>query len=1017
MTKSLNLLKSSVAAGALLALCTSALAQEAAETVVVTGTRIQRTEYELPNPVQMVGSDDITGVGSTNVTNYLVRLPSLVSSLSSYDTSGYGTPSSNDGSSLAGLNLLDLRNLGYVRTLVLVDGKRHVSESTGSAAVDVNTIPISLIDRVEVATGGASAIYGADGVSGVVNFIMKRNLEGLHVRTQGAFSEDGGGDIFFGSLAYGYNTDDGRGNISAALEFSQQGRLSYTDRTFTQPGHILRFVPNPDTSTPKPSPQLVPVPDSTYIWSAVTGAISTDFLNTFSPDFTGNGQPYVHGNEYDFYNAIGGSGQPSANVTQGDFLPVQSRKLAQVDGHYDFSDMFKVSAEFKYAKVTSDSRSTPPWDDFLVIMPDNAFLPANVRDAILANGTTAEDGTHLGVFGADYLGLRRRERVTRDTYRTSLDVTGDITPGGGFIKDLIYDVSYVWGQTSVDDGDMGIRVEDRFFAAMDSVIDPSSGKPTCRSNLNPAALPPDTYGLLQGVLGDGPAYSDTSPATYGKLSFTPGPNSGCVPYNPFTPFANQAASLAFMTTDLHTHGVVSQQVLTGTLAGNFPIAEAIFAGPLSVVVGGEYRFEKSSSQGDPNWYPGYTFDNQPESTSGSFDVGEAFAEVSLPVIKNQPFIREFSVDGAVRYSSYSTAGTTTTWKFGGVWAPFDWLRLRGTDAYAVRAPNIGELFAPQQTLYSTVGDPCDKNNVNAGTSYRPANCQALFNALGVPYTPGVTDLSTAGTIKTFVSGNSDLAPESARTLTLGFVVQPIPGLSFSADWYRVVITNAITAPEGQQIADKCVDLSSINNAFCGLVTRDPNAGVPGQITLLTEKQINVASYETAGVDFDLSYRFDPRDFGVEDDYGLFDLHLIGNYLNSLYLTPLQGEKPEYQVAESLESAPKWQMSFDLNWTYGDFDVRYSLDWFSRTLRYTHIVMNAAPDRVSEQYKYYPAKNVSNIQVGYRFAEEYRAYFGLNNLFYQKPGPGSSGYPIDPLGRVFYFGLTIDTKSGLPKLPI
>lgn len=1004
MRKSSNLLQCSVAAGTLILLGAGALAQST-ETVVVTGTRIQRSEYDLPNPVQLVGSSDITGVGSTNVTDYLTKLPSLVSSLTNYDTSGYGTPASNDGSSLAGLNLLDLRNLGYVRTLVLVDGKRHVSESTGDAAVDVNTIPISLIDRVEVATGGASAIYGADGVSGVVNFIMKRNLEGLHARAQGGFSEDGGGNTFMGSMAYGLNTDDGRGNISAALEFSEQARLSYTDRTFTQPGQILRFVPNPDAS----SPQLVPVPNATYIWSAVTGVVSTDFLNTFSPDFTGNGQPYVHGNEYDFYDAIGGSGQPSANVTQGDFLPVQSRKIAQVDAHYDVSDLFKVSAEFKYAKVTSDSRNTPPWDDFLAIMPDNAFLPTNIRDAILAGDTG------VGVFGADYLGLRRRERVTRDTYRTSLDITGDLSKfAGSVVKDLTYDVSYVWGETSVDDADLGIRVEDRFFAAMDSVIDPATHQATCRSNLNPSALPPDTYGLLAGVLGDGPAYSDTSPATYGQLSFTPGANSGCVPYNPFTPYANQAASVAFMTTNLHTLGVVSQQVLTGTLAGNFPQVEVLFGGPLSVVIGGEYRFEKSSSRGDPSWYPGYTFDNQPEDTMGSFNVGEAFAEVSLPVIRNQPFIQELTIDGAVRYSSYSTAGQTTTWKFGGIWAPFDWIRLRGTDAFAVRAPNIGELFAPQQTVYSDVSDPCDKNNVNAGTSFRSANCAALFAALGVPYTPGVTDLSTSGTIKTFISGNSALKPESARTLTLGFVLQPVQNLSLSADWYRVIITNAITAPDGQQIADKCVDLSTIANPFCGLITRDPHAGVAGQITLLTETQINVASYETAGVDFDVTYHLDPKDFGIAEDYGVFDAHLIGNYLNSLYLTPLPGEKPEYQVAES--GAPKWQLSFDLNWTFGDFDVRYNLDWFSRTLRYSHIVNDAAPDRVAEQYKYYPAKNVSNLQVGYRFAPEYRGYFGINNLFYQEPGPGSSGYPVEPLGRVFYVGLTVDTEHGVPSLP-
>ena len=1010
MRKISVLLKCSVAIGALAALGVSATAQDSGiETVTVTGSRIQHTAADLPNPVQQVTSEDIARVGTTNVTNYLSRLPSLVSSLGNYDTSGYGTPASNAGTSLAGLNLLDLRGLGYVRTLVLIDGKRHVSQSTGDAAVDVNTIPISLLDHVDVATGGVSAIYGADGVSGVVNFIMKRNLEGLHAKAQGGFSQDGGGSTLLTSLAYGYNTDDGKGNISAALEFSEQGRLNYMDRSFTRPGGVLRFVTNLNAS----SPQRVPTYDHQYIWSGPGGVVSSDWNNQNYPDFNGDGTPFVLGSVLNSYEQIGGSGQPSANVTAGDYQPVQSRKLAQVDAHYDVSDALKISAEFKYAKVTSDSTSTPPWDDFVVIMPDNAFLPQSIRTAINGNSTTLTDGTHYGVFGTDYLGLRRRERVTRDTYRTSLDATGDISSiAGGIVNNLVYHLSYVWGQTSVDDGDMGIRVEDRFFAAMDSVIDPATHKATCRSNLNPSALPPDTLAAIGWGSG---GFSDTTSASYAFRSFTPGANSGCIAYNPFQPFSEQSqAALKFVTTDLHTLGMVSQQVLTGSLDGSFPIAERIFDGPLSVVVGGEYRFEKSSSTGDPNWYPGYTFDNQPEATVGSFNVGEAFAEVSLPVIKNKPFIQELTVEAAYRYSSYSTAGQTSTWKLAGTWSPFDWLRLRGTDAYAVRAPNIGEMFAPQQTLYSSVGDPCDKNFVGVGTGYRVANCQALFSALGLPYTPGVTDLSTSGTIKTFISGNSQLTPEKARTLTLGFVLQPTSNLTFSADWYRVIITSAITAPDAQQIVDKCVDLSSISNAFCGLITRDPTPGVGGKITLISEKQINVASYETAGVDFNVTYHFDPKDYGVETDYGLFDFHLAGNYLNSMYITPLQGEAPEYHVAES--GTPKWQTTFSLNWSYGDLDVTYDWDWYSRTLRYSHITMAAAPDRVAPQYIYLPSKNVSDIQIGYRFAPEYRAYFGVNNLFYQKPAPGYTGYPVEPTGRFFYFGLNIETKGGLPSLP-
>src|SRR5579862_3155777 len=200
------LFRAALAASALLAAVTAAGAQEQPpETVVVTGTRIPRPAYDLPNPVATVNADEIQHSGTTNLTDYLKRIPALTGSLGDFATSGYNTPAANDGSSLGGLNLLDLRNLGYVRTLVLIDGHRTVGESTGSSAVDINSIPLTLIDRVEVATGGASAIYGADGVSGVVNFILKHNLEGIHTRVQFGTASESGGSKMTESLATGYN--------------------------------------------------------------------------------------------------------------------------------------------------------------------------------------------------------------------------------------------------------------------------------------------------------------------------------------------------------------------------------------------------------------------------------------------------------------------------------------------------------------------------------------------------------------------------------------------------------------------------------------------------------------------------------------------------------------------------------------------------------------------------------------------------------------------------------------------
>src|SRR5689334_23201639 len=223
-----------------------AVADEATETVVVTGTRIPRPEFDLPSPTMTVGSEQIEHSGTVDLGDYLKQIPALVGSLGNFQTTGYNTPVSPDGASLGGLNLLDLRNLGYVRTLVLIDGHRTVGEATGSSAVDIDSIPVTLVDRVEVVTGGSSAVYGADGVSGVVNFVMKHDLEGIQAKAQYGTSQDGGGEKSIGALAVGHNFDDGKGNITLAVEAQRQTNLFFTRRDFTSVGGESFLVPNPD---------------------------------------------------------------------------------------------------------------------------------------------------------------------------------------------------------------------------------------------------------------------------------------------------------------------------------------------------------------------------------------------------------------------------------------------------------------------------------------------------------------------------------------------------------------------------------------------------------------------------------------------------------------------------------------------------------------------------------------------------------------------------------------------------
>ncbi len=979
------------------------------ETIVVTGTRIPRPESEMANPVTSVSSVEIEHSGTINLTDYLKRIPALTGSLNDFQTSGYNTPASDDGSSLGGLNLLDLRNLGYVRTLVLIDGHRTVGQATGSTAVDIDSIPITMIDRIEVVTGGSSAVYGADGVSGVVNFVMKHNLEGVTAKVQAGTSQDGGGSKYLAAASVGRDIDNGNGNIALTFEDSYQDRLNYTQRSFTRGGGYTAFVPNPaNPDGTKPNiPANIPTNNAQFVFSAPTGAIDTDLDGL--PDFLGNGQHFKLGTDVGGGSAIGSSGQPYANDLEGDFLPIEHRRIAQFEGDEQFSHWFKVSTELKYAHVDTKSYNIAPFDDDIMVTAQNAFLPANVATAI------ANNGLGEGALSEDYLDMRESERVARDTYRGVLDVSGAL-PLPEFMHDAKYDVSYVYGKTDINDVDENNRNIDRFAAALDSVIDPATGQPTCRSNLDPSAIPPP----LRPYYGPGNNYfSDTQewfPREFGT-TFTPGPNSGCVPYNPFNPNFNNKASIAWMTQDTDVKGYLSQQVVNGFVSFDFPqVQDWGFAKPVSFVFGGEYRVETSKSTPEaiteiPQLYwIGGTLPVQ-----GSFNVAEAVGETSIPVLADKPFVKELTFDFAGRLSSYSTAGDNQSWKMDAVYSPFSGIKLRGTDAVAVRAPNIGELFAPNQQLFAFVDDPCDAHFIKQGTSFRAANCQALENALLGPgaYKAGVSDVQTDQTTPNLIGGNENLRPETARTQTLGIVIQPdfLSDFVATADWYRVNISDAIEAPDAQQVANECVDLSTIVNPYCGEVQRTASGNFPGSIKEITTRQINVASFFTQGIDLSVSYHANLDDW-FSSHLGSVDLHLIGNHLDTISTTPLPGQAPiqsanTFDGGVDAQPTPYWQMNLDTVWNYDAWSVDYNVDWYDGILNFERQAIHSEPNIAAAQFIHQPPHDVHSIQVGYDIREGWNVYAGINNLWYQKPSIGNNGLPVDPLGRFFYGGVKVD----------
>ena len=362
----------------------SAATQDAQETalqegdvVVVTGSRIGRPALTSPNPITSVDQESIQLSGETNLVDYLQQIPALVGSIDAAQTSG-----SAGFIGSTGLNLLNLRNLGTQRTLVLVDGRRHVAQLPETAAVDIGTIPQDLIQRIDVATGGVSAVYGADAVSGVVNFVMRRDFEGITARAQ-IGAADGFGDPLNALVSFtaGTNFMDGRGNIAFAYQYNHDGRLRSRDRRYLRDVNYCQIEENNADPGDDPNiPDQVPYCGLQFNDSSATGAVDVDF--DFVPDFLGTGAPFDQGEFVPPFYGLGGTGTFRSDYI-GDVLADTDRHVANVFLNYEFSPAVRLFGEVKFAMSDSFSESQPSFDFTLYQSADNPFIPAQVRAQII----------------------------------------------------------------------------------------------------------------------------------------------------------------------------------------------------------------------------------------------------------------------------------------------------------------------------------------------------------------------------------------------------------------------------------------------------------------------------------------------------------------------------------------------------------------------------------------------------------------------------------------------------------
>lgn len=986
------------------------------EQIVVTGSRIERTNANAPSPVDVVSSEDIKRLGLTDTTEALRFVPALQQSVSLTTPELGGRTSFAAGAEgTAGLATLNLRGMGVERTLVLVNGRRHVGGVTGLPTVDVTSIPQALIERVEVLTGGGSSIYGADAVSGVVNYIIKDDFEGVQFDANYSAPTQGDAGGYFASVTLGGNFGEGRGNAVLNAEYQFQNNLQTQDRSFTEVSSLAAGNTPELAAFLGISPDFINVivPDRRGPFNPRAGIASITFLgdegaaiNSFRSGVTEIGgvpvlqtidratgviTPFDFGipTAQNFFQLGGDGGTVFGFAPQSDTIPETERFSINGFADYDITPWLNAFGEVKFTRNVSTSRVlfTLNLGD-VPISEDNPFIPAQVRtqlESLQSQGLQA-DLIVDNLLSDDNTDLPRE--ATRETFRIVGGFRGEVS------KAFNYEISLNYGRTDTILTNTGEPLPDRFFAAADAIADPVTGDPICRSDIDP-----DTPFPVAGF---------PRPAIPGFNTFAPGDGS-CQPINFFGPISDAAADFFLVRTEQTFE--LEQFVVNGVITGSSDDFFTLPAGGIGYAAGFEYRDENSQYRPDPLQEANLGFlsafaDDVP--ISGGFDVIEGFAEVNIPLLNELPFAQTLDATASVRVSDYSSVGTTTAFAFGGIWAPINDLRIRASYNRAVRAPNIGELFTPQATIPGQTLDPCAADNINLATSTRVTNCNALIG--NIPNFDGSLSL-TSGVVQQTTGGNPDLLEETADTFTIGFAYTPsfIPGLTIVADYYDIDIEDGITgAPSDELIASNCVDAETLDNPFCEAVTRDATTG---NIVAVQSTSLNLAAIRGEGIDYEARYDFS-LDALFDRDVGDFAASIAGTWLLAREDVPFADFPESVNVIDQEIGFPEHFFNFGLAWNSGPWSADYGFNYQS-----SQFLTSAFPSIERESIEANPLllfepktgnAFVHYIGVAYNYRDAVDLSIRINSLTDREPFFGAPQFqrfqPVSAIGRIVQFGV-------------
>ena len=1015
------------------AVASPALAQGAGEVseVVVTGSRIPQPNLTSASPVTVVGAQDVLTRGVTRTEDLVNQLPQVFA--------GQGAMIANGATGTA---TVDLRGLGPNRTLVLIDGRRlHIGTPAATApntAPDLNFIPAALVERVEVVTGGASAVYGADAVAGVVNFKMQRNFEGVRldaqysgyqhtnnndslqevIRRRAAGALDPSAfrvpekDVWDGgttdlNLVVGVNSPDGKGNVTAYAGYRNVQAVTQDNRDYS--------ACNIATSSAAAS-------YDGWICSGSGTTAPAQFLPgggaltgiTLDPNAPGGRGFRLYDANRDAFNfaPYNHFQRPDTRYTLGAFANYQFSQKVEFYTQLMFMDDHTASQIAPSGVFGQNMNINCDGNPFLTAhmvaafcaptidqLPDDPANPASIGLNTDADPTTPGQQASVAVLRRNVEGGGRISDLRHTSYRGVIGLRGEFD--NGFQYDIYGQHGAVeYQQVFFNDFSLA-----RSAKALDVVIDPTTGLPACRSaapalagaNFDPACRPYDIFSLA-------------------------GPSQEAIDYLQTPGFQNgeyvQTVVSASLTGDLGQYGVKLPWANDG----------------VGFAVGTEYRRERLQRNTDMAFQTGDLAGQGGATlpTQGAYDLYELFGEARIPLVQDRPFFHNLSAEVGYRWSDYSLGFSTDTYKLAGEWSPTPDVRFRGGYNRAVRAPNVVELFSTLNVVLNGSTDPCEGTT----PTWTLDQC-ARTGVTAAQYGNIVPNL--AGQYNGQVGGNPDLQPETSDTYSVGVVFTPafIPGFSASVDWYRIKLKDRI-GQIGQDVTlERCA--ATGDAFFCGLIRRAPGTGSLwlSQNGYIVDTTFNTGALEVEGVDVEANYRFDFGDFGATrglDRFGGLSFNFQGSWLDKYAITTLPGDEPfdcaglygtvcTGSAVSTGAPLVEWRHKLRATWRT-PWNVELSGTWrhisgVDVDAEFSGASHGRGPDARLGSQNYFDLAGTWGVR------ENVTLRFGVNNLFDKEPPLASSGagsisncptgpcsgntYPMtyDSLGRYLFFGVRAD----------